>query len=65
MNMPPPMAQTSFDDINCAVHNAYVETTQESMKKAAEEVRAKRIEDDNTCVDRLGIVNTKVSGDGA
>ena len=65
MNMPPPMTQTSFDDTSCAVHNAYVETCHESMEKAAKEVRAKRIEEDPTCVDNNGVVNTKVSGDGA
>ena len=36
MNMPLPMAQTTFDEINCEIHNAYVQTAQESMKKAAD-----------------------------
>ena len=30
-NMPPPMAQTTFDDLNSDLHNAYVQTGQESM----------------------------------
>ena len=64
MNMPPPMSQTSFDDTNCSVHNAYVDTCQESMKKAAKEVREKRTEEYPTSVDKDSIVNTKVSGDG-
>ena len=65
MNMPPPMAKTTFDDISCGIHNAYVETSQESMSKAAEEVRSKIIKEDITNVDEKGIVNTSVSGDGA
>ena len=35
MNMPPPMAKSTFDDINSSVHNFYVEVSHESMKKAA------------------------------
>lgn len=45
--------------------NAYVDTCQESMKKTAKEVREKRTEEDPTSVDKDGVVNTKVSGDGA
>ena len=34
INMPPPMAQTTFDDLNSDLHNAYyAQTAQESMAK--------------------------------
>ena len=38
MNMPLPMAETTFHDINSCIHNAYVETSHESMTSAACEV---------------------------
>ena len=31
MNMPPSMAETNDHDINNCIHNAYVETSHESM----------------------------------
>ena len=31
INMPPPMTQTTFDDLNCNLHNAYVQTSQECL----------------------------------
>ena len=31
INMPPPMTQTTFDDLNCDLHNAYVQTSQECL----------------------------------
>jgi len=40
--MPPPMAQSTFDDINSELFNAYEETSQESMKVVAEEVQSKK-----------------------
>ena len=59
MNMPPPMAKSTFDDINSSVHNSYVEVSHESMKKGAKEVHDKVSNNDQE------IVNTKVSGDGS
>ena len=38
MNMPEPMAQTTYDEINSELHNAYVTTAQESVEKAAHEI---------------------------
>ena len=38
MNMPEPMAQTTYDEINSELHNAYAGTAQESMEKAAHEM---------------------------
>ena len=38
MKMPSPMAQTTYDEINSELHNAYVGTAQESMEKAAHEI---------------------------
>lgn len=62
MNMPPPMAQTTFDDLNSVLHNSYVETAQESMDKAGKAVYAKSndIGKGNT-----SMRNVSVSGDGA
>ena len=59
MNMPPPMAQTTFDDLNSDLHNAYVQTAQESMAKAG-----KAVYEQSTDMDGL-LRNTSVSGDGA
>ena len=39
MNMPPTMTETTFHDINSCIHNAYVETSYESMTNAACKVR--------------------------
>ena len=38
MNIPEPMAQTTYDEINSELHNAYVTTAQESVEKAAHEI---------------------------
>ena len=38
MNMPAPMAQTTFGNLNNDLHNAYVQTAQESMAEAAKSV---------------------------
>ena len=38
MNMAEPMAQTTYDEINSELHNAYAGTAQESMEKAAHEM---------------------------
>ena len=38
MNIPEPMAQTAYDEINSDLHNAYVTTAQESVEKAAHEI---------------------------
>ena len=36
--MPSPMVQTTYDEINSELHNAYVGTAQESIEKAAREI---------------------------
>ena len=38
MDMPKPMAQTNYDEINSELHNVYVGTAQESMEKASREI---------------------------
>ena len=65
MNMPKPMSKTTFDDISTLIHNAYVETSHESMSRAAKEVHTKMINNDITAADKDGIVNISASGDGA
>ena len=62
MNMPPPMAQTTFDDLNSDLYNAYVQTAQESMTEAAKTVynNLANINTNSNCSQ-----NAKVSGDGA
>ena len=37
MNMPPPLAKSTFVDLN-NIHNAYIESTQESMATAGKAV---------------------------
>ena len=65
MNMPPPMSKTTFEEISCSIHNAYVNASQESMDKAANETKTKSIANDSGNVDKDGITNVSVSGDGA
>ena len=60
MNMPPPMAENTFHDINSCIHNAYVETSHESMTNAACEVH--KISNDNNQTSSSHIANTKVNG---
>ena len=57
MNMPPPIAETTFHDINSCIHSAA------SMTNAACEVH--KVSNDNNQTSSSDIVNTKVSGDGA
>lgn len=59
MSMPPPMAKCTFEDINCQIHNAYVETAQVSMKRAAAQVHSAGP------LDSSNVVDAQVSGDGA
>ena len=63
MNMPKPMSKTTFDDVSCLIHNAYVQTSHESMSKAANEVRSKTKNSND--INNDGIINISVSGDGA
>ena len=60
--MPPPLAQTTFDDLNSDLHNAYVQTAQESMAEAAKTVynNLANINANSNCSQ-----NAKVSCDGA
>ena len=62
MNMPPPLAQTTFDDLNSDLHNAFVQTAQESMAEAAKTVynNLANINANSNCSQ-----NAKVSCDGA
>jgi len=39
MNMPEPMSQSSYDNINSSLHTAYCQSSQESMKTAADKIR--------------------------
>ena len=64
MNMSPPIAQTTFDDLNSDLHNAYVQTAQESMTKAAKTVY-NNLANINTNTNSNCSQNAKVSGDGA
>ena len=56
------MAQTTFDDLNSDLYNAYVQTAQESMTEAAKTVynNLANINTNSNCSQ-----NAKVSGDGA
>ena len=68
MNMPKPMAQTTYDEINSELHNAYVGTAQESMEKAAHEIcdlECQKLDDTASTTDIDSVLDTKVSGDGA
>ena len=68
MNMAEPMAQTTYDEINSELHNAYVGTAQESMEKAAHEIcdlESQKLDDTASTTDIDSVLDTKVSGDGA
>ena len=68
MNMPEPMAQTTYDEINSELHNAYVGTAQESMEKAAHEIcdlESQKLDYITSTTDIDSVLDTKVSGDGA
>ena len=54
------MTQTTFDDLNCDLHNAYVQTSQESMTKAGKRVYSNLFENTNSNLPQ----NAKVSGGG-
>ena len=62
INMPPPMAQTTFDNLNSDLHNAYVQTAQDSIAEAAKTVynNLANINANSNCLQ-----NAKVSGNGA
>ena len=68
MNMPEPMAQTTYDEINSELHNAYVGTAHKSMEKAAHEIcdlESQKLEDNASTTDTNSVLDTRVSGDGA
>jgi len=57
--MPPPMTQSTFDDITVNF-NVYEETSQESMRAAAEEVQSNtQTLGDDIDHDKSSIVNTR------
>ena len=62
--MPLPMAETTFHEINSCIHNAYVETSHQSMTNAACEVHKDSNDNNQTSISDIN-VNTKISGDGA
>ena len=67
-NMPEPMAQTTHDEINSELHNAYVGTAQESVEKATHEIcdlESQKLDDTASTTDIDSVLDTKVSGDGA
>ena len=62
------MAQTTYDEINSELHNAYVGTAQESMEKAAHEIcdlESQKLDDTASTTDIDSVLNTKVVGYGA
>ena len=61
MNIPRPLAITSFNDINNNLHQTYIDTALQSMKSAANEVRMS-IEPGSSESD---IVDCQVSIDGS
>ena len=61
MNMLPPMAQTTFDDLNSDLHNAYVQAAQESIAEAAKKVYNNLANMNANCIFAQ---NAKVRGDG-
>ena len=61
MNMLPPMAQTTFDDLNSDLHNAYIQAAQESMAEAAKNVYNNLANINANCI---CLQNAKVRGDG-
>ena len=68
MNMPEPMAQTTYDEINSEFHNAYVGTAQESIEKVAHEIcdlESQKLDDTASTTDIDSVLDTKVSGDDA
>ena len=62
MDMPPATAQITFDDLNSDLHNAYVQTVQESMAEATKTVynNLANINANSNCSQ-----NARVSDDGA
>ena len=61
MNMLPPMAQTTVDDLNSDLHNAYVQAAQESMAEASKKVYNNLANINANC---NCLQNAKVCGDG-
>ena len=67
MNMPKPMAQTTYDEMNSEIHKAYVGTAQESMEKATHEIcdsESQKLDGTASTTDIDRVLDTKVSGDG-
>ena len=67
MKMPSAMAETTYDEINSELHNAYVGTAQESMEKAAHEIRdleSQKLDDTASTTDIESVLDTKVGGYG-
>ena len=58
INMPPPMAKATFNEINSELHNADVQTAQDSIKEATKQIHFNKTVDDSVVID------AKVSGDG-
>ena len=68
MNMPEPMAQTTYDEIKSELPNAYVGTVQKSMKKAAHEkcdLESQKLDDTTSTTAIDFALDKKVSGDCA
>ena len=63
MNVLPPIAETTVDNINGCIDNAYVETPHKSMKNAACEVHKTSNDDNQTS--SSDILNIKFSGNEA
>ena len=55
------MAQTTFDDLNSDLHNAYVQAAQESMAEASKKVYNNLANINANC---NCLQNAKVCGDG-
>ena len=58
--------KNKFDDVSCLIHNAYVQTSHESMSKAANEVGCETNNSNYISnINNDGIINISVRGDGA
>ena len=55
------MAQTTFDDLNSDLHNAYIQAAQESMAEAAKNVYNNLANINANC---NCLKNAKIRGDG-
>ena len=61
MNMPPPMSNSSYVNLQSELHVAYVNTARESMKNAADQIRKAQLKQN---FDLETPVNTTASCDG-